>query len=84
MTDQFAPELIYFSDCILTGKDPVPSGREGLADVRVVEALYQSARQGKPVSVEAGAVSKRPTINMKIKRPKVRKPRLVHAEESSS
>lgn len=29
--DQFAPELFYFSDCILNDKEPVPSGQEGLA-----------------------------------------------------
>ena len=37
--DQFAPELIYFSDCILHNKQPEPSGREGLADVRIIQAL---------------------------------------------
>ena len=45
--DQFAPELIYFSDCITGNKDPEPSGTEGLADVRIIEALYRSARSGK-------------------------------------
>ena len=32
--DQFAPELIYFSDCIIRDLAPEPSGNEGLADVR--------------------------------------------------
>lgn len=41
--DQFAPELVYFSDCILKGKDPEPSGEGGLADVRVIQALLRSA-----------------------------------------
>jgi len=44
--DQFAPELIYFSDCILNDRSPEPSGNEGLADVRVINAIYQSAKAG--------------------------------------
>src|SRR3954471_20193724 len=47
--DQFAPELINFSECILTGAAPEPSGLEGLADVRVIRALYRSADSGQPV-----------------------------------
>jgi glucose-fructose oxidoreductase len=41
--DQFAPELLYFSDCIIKNREPEPSGSDGLADVRVIEALYRSA-----------------------------------------
>jgi glucose-fructose oxidoreductase len=29
--DQFAAELVYFSDCILNNGEPEPSGEEGLA-----------------------------------------------------
>ena len=46
--DQFAPELLHFSDCVLTGRDPQPGGREGLADVRIIRALYRSARDRPP------------------------------------
>jgi predicted dehydrogenase len=49
--DQFAAELVYFSDCVLNGKDPEPSAEEGCWDVRVVNALYESARRGTPVSL---------------------------------
>ena len=42
--DQFAPLLQYFSQCILDDVTPDPTGDEGLADVRVMEALVQSAR----------------------------------------
>ena len=49
--DQFAAELVYFSDCVLNGKDPEPSAEEGCWDVRVVDALYESARRGTPVSL---------------------------------
>jgi glucose-fructose oxidoreductase len=48
-SDHFATQLDYFSDCILRGKEPGPSGAEGSADVRVIEAIYQSIRAGKLV-----------------------------------
>jgi glucose-fructose oxidoreductase len=50
-SDHFAPQLIHFSECIRTGREPGPSGEEGLADVRIVRALYRSAAIGKPVSL---------------------------------
>ena len=51
--DQFAPELVYFSDCILKNREPEPSGLEGLLDIQIVQALYRSAETGKPVSLRA-------------------------------
>jgi len=50
-TDQFAAELSYFSTCILQDRPPEPSGIEGLQDVRLVEAIYRSARDGRPVTL---------------------------------
>jgi len=50
-SDQFATELTYFSRCIQRGVDPEPSGREGLADVRVIEALYRSVATSRPVAL---------------------------------
>lgn len=50
-TDQFAAELAYFSSCILQDRAPEPSGIEGLQDVRLVEAIYRSARDGRPVTL---------------------------------
>jgi predicted dehydrogenase len=50
-SDPYAPELIYFSDCVLNDRQPEPSGFEGLQDVRVVEAIYRSARDGRPVTL---------------------------------
>jgi glucose-fructose oxidoreductase len=44
--DQFAPELLHFSECIRADREPEPSGREGYADVRVIRALYRSAENG--------------------------------------
>jgi glucose-fructose oxidoreductase len=50
--DQFAAEIAYFSDCVLNGKNPEPSAEEGCWDVRVVNALVESAQQGAPVELE--------------------------------
>ena len=76
--DQFAPELLYFSDCILEDREPEPSGEEGLADVRVIRALYQSARLGRPVKLRARRARRQPSLEQSIRRPPVRMPKLVH------
>jgi predicted dehydrogenase len=49
--DQFAAEMDHFSDCILHNKRPFTPGEEGLQDHIVMEAIYQSAREGKPVKL---------------------------------
>ncbi|HOB75222.1 MAG TPA: Gfo/Idh/MocA family oxidoreductase [Phycisphaerae bacterium] len=64
--DQFAAELAYFSDCIRTDRDPEPSGEEGWADVRVIEAIYRSAQTGQPVRLEPFEKQERPTAGQKI------------------
>jgi glucose-fructose oxidoreductase len=81
--DQFAPELIYFSRCILDGKDPEPSGTEGLADVRIIEALYRSVAENRPVPVESIPKEKHPTQEQQIRRPAVAPPQLVNVESPS-
>jgi predicted dehydrogenase len=81
--DQFAAELIYFSDCVLTGADPEPSGWEGLADIRVIQALYRSADTGGFVTLEPFHKEIRPSRNQEITRPGVRKPQLVNTESPS-
>jgi predicted dehydrogenase len=80
--DQFAPELLYFSDCILKNRTPEPSGEEGLQDVRIVCALYESADTGKAVQVLPYDPSKRPVPRQRITRPAVREPQLVRAESA--
>ena len=50
-TDQFAAEISYFSSCLLQDRTPEPSGIDGLQDVRLVEAIYRSARDGRPVTL---------------------------------
>jgi predicted dehydrogenase len=51
-TDHFGGELKYFSDCILTGKNPEPDGEEGFADVRVLEGILKAAKTGQAVDLK--------------------------------
>jgi len=81
--DQFAPQLLHFSDCIRSHRDPEPSGEEGLQDVRIVEALYKSAKTGRAVSIPPFTKNTRPTGRQRITRPGVRKPALVKVQSAS-
>jgi len=81
--DQFAPELLYFSDCILSGREPEPSGREGLADLRIIRALLESAWTGRVVKLDEFERHRRPTMALETKRPPVPRPKLVHAASPS-
>ncbi len=59
--DQIAPEIGYFADCILNDEEPEPSGEEGLIDVRIVEAAFESIRTSRAVALTPGTKSKHPT-----------------------
>jgi predicted dehydrogenase len=60
--DQIAPEIDVMAGCIRDGRDPEPSGREGLADLRVIEAIESSARSGTRVAVDRVFPERRPTL----------------------
>jgi len=81
--DQFAAELLYFSDCILNDREPEPSGEEGMQDVRIIEALYASARSGKVIPIRPFTKRHRPTGQQRITRPGVRKPALIKVQSAS-
>jgi glucose-fructose oxidoreductase len=50
-TNQFSAQLDHLSECILTGREPIVSGEEGLKDVRIIEAIYRAAREGRTVKL---------------------------------
>ena len=80
-SDQFAPELLYFSDCVLKDRKPEPSGEEGLIDVRIIEGMMRSIETGRWVSLATQQRKRRPTLRQEIRRPAVpREPRLVNVE----
>ena len=81
--DQFSPELVYFSDCILHNKEPEPSGREGLIDVRIIQALYRSAKESRPIKIQIEAPPKRPSRSQQITKPGIDMPKLVNASGPS-
>jgi len=81
--DQFAPELVYFSNCILKNTEPEPSGLEGLIDIQIVQALYRSAKGGKPVTLPPAEKQQWPTMKQVVRRPPVSKPKLVKVKSPS-
>ena len=77
--DQFAPQLDYFGRCIDEDREPEPSGEEGLADVRIMEAIKQSVAKGGPVRVRPVDRRVRPTIDQLMHGGPLETPPLVHA-----
>jgi glucose-fructose oxidoreductase len=77
--DQFGPEILYFSDCILNDREPEPSGEEGLIDVQIIRAAYRASDLGRPVPIEAAHRKRRPEPAQEIDCPALKKPDLVNA-----
>jgi hypothetical protein len=70
-------ELTYFSRCVLEGREPQPSGAEGLADLRVQTAMRRSLRSGKVEQVDALPPPRRPEPSQKVKLPPTPEPDLI-------
>ena len=47
----FQKEIDNFISSIIDGKQPLPSGYDGMRIVQIINGLYESARQGRKVSV---------------------------------
>lgn len=80
LRDQFGPEILYFSDCILRHREPEPSGIEGLLDVHIIQSLYESARKGRPVPIKELQRRHRPSLRQEIHRAPANRPPKIHAE----
>ncbi|ELY58961.1 D-xylose 1-dehydrogenase Gfo6 [Natronolimnohabitans innermongolicus] len=50
--DEVREEFDYFGYCVLTGTDPEPDVEDGLADLRAIEAAYESAETACRVDLE--------------------------------
>lgn len=84
LRDQFGPELVYFSDCILRDREPEPSGIEGLRDVHIIRSLYNSAKTGLNVKLKQIQRQRHPELRQEIYRPrKIAHPKLVNVEAPS-
>jgi len=80
-SDQFAPELIHFAKSIRAGRSPEPSGKEGLIDVAIIEAIHRSGESGTWEQLIVPHRQRRPSLNQEIRRPAVpREPALVNVE----
>lgn len=51
--DQFALEIDHMAECVRQNKMPYTPGEEGLQDQRIMEAIYQSAKENRPVKLPA-------------------------------
>lgn len=49
--NQFVAQLDHLAECALSGREPIVAGEEGLRDLRLIEAIYRSAREGKAIRV---------------------------------
>lgn len=78
--DQFAAELLYFSDCILEEREPEPSAEEGAWDLRIIDALYESARRQEPIALRPEPPHPHPDLSQKMSLPPVEEPEVVNAE----
>jgi len=47
--NQFSAQLDHLAECILTNREPIVPGEEGVKDMKVMEAIYRAARDGRTV-----------------------------------
>jgi predicted dehydrogenase len=50
-SDQFANELDHMADCVINDRQPYTPGEEGLQDQRIIEAIFESARTARAVTM---------------------------------
>jgi predicted dehydrogenase len=50
-SDQFANELDHMADCVINNRQPYTPGEEGLQDQRIIEAIFESARTARAVTL---------------------------------
>jgi glucose-fructose oxidoreductase len=77
--DQIAAELEAFARYVRDDVEPEPSGEEGLADIRVLDAIQRAVESGKAERVEAVQRKARPSKRQGIQRPAHGMPPLVNA-----
>jgi predicted dehydrogenase len=81
--DQIAAEVDYFARCIRDDVSPEPSGYEGLADVRIIQAIQKAVVTGRAVDLLLPEREQRPTGAQAITYPPHGKPRLVGVQSAS-
>jgi predicted dehydrogenase len=81
--DQFAPQLVHFSECVLNNREPKPSADEAYADLRIIDAVARSAATGEIVVLEPRRHGYHPKPEQEMKKPAVSKPKLVNTRAPS-
>jgi glucose-fructose oxidoreductase len=81
--DQVAAELVAFARGVREGRAPEPSGEEGLADVRVLEAIQRATESGRAEKIVPVAKRARPSKKQEIRRKPHGMPELVGVEAPS-
>ena len=81
--DQIAGEIEYFASCIRDGREPEPSGWEGLEDVRILQAIQAAARFGRSVPIEPVERPHRPDLGQELYVPAHGRPPLVDVQSGS-
>ncbi len=82
--DQVAAEIEYFSECVQNGREPEPSGMEGLADVRIIHAIEAAISRGGVVEIEPVKAEPRPSMRQERRIAPHPKPKTVHVEAPSA
>jgi len=49
--DHFATEMDHFAQCVLSNQEPLTPGEEGLRDVKIMMAAYESAQTGQMIKL---------------------------------
>jgi glucose-fructose oxidoreductase len=81
--DQVGAEVEYFARCIREDLEPEPSAEEGLADIRIIEAIALAARTGRAITIDSHERTRRPEPDQEIRVPMHGKPRLVEVQPPS-
>ena len=50
--DEFALELDAFAESIRKNRKPEPDGEQGLRDIVIIDAIYQSAKKRRPITIK--------------------------------
>lgn len=51
VVDHFAAEMDHLSGCVMDDTEPLTPGEEGLKDLQIITAIYESARTRKPIAL---------------------------------
>jgi predicted dehydrogenase len=49
--DHFQLEMDHMSECVQANKEPLTPGEDGLKDMKIIEAIYESGRTSKPIKL---------------------------------